>query len=91
MPNGLGAEPGPVQYKCTIHPWMAGYVRVFDHPYFAVTDADRKFEITNAPAGKFRIVYWHETACGGAKGQFGEPIDVTGPTLEMKPVEFEVK
>jgi plastocyanin len=92
MPNTLDAEPGPVQYKCTIHPWMAGYVRVFDHPYYAVTDEDGKFEIKNAPAGKFRIVYWHETGLrGGAKGRFGEPIDVVGPTLEMKPVEFEVK
>ena len=26
-------------YSSTIHPWMRGYVRAFDHPYFAVTDA----------------------------------------------------
>jgi plastocyanin len=92
MPNTLDAEPGPVQYKCTIHPWMTGYVRVFDHPYYAVTDDDGKFEIKNASVGKLRIVYWHETGLrGGAKGRFGEPINVMGPTLEMKPVEFEVK
>ena len=98
MPNALAAEVGPVQYKCTIHPWMAGYVRVFDHPYYAVTDADGKFEIQNAPAGKFRIVYWHESGLrGGAKGRFGEAINVVGaknpagPTMEMKPTEYDVR
>ena len=29
----LVAEPSPIQYRCTIHPWMTGYVRIFDHPY----------------------------------------------------------
>jgi plastocyanin len=92
MPNVLAKELGPIQYKCTIHPWMAGYVRVFDHPYYAVTDADGKFEIKNAPAGKFRIVFWHENGVrGGKTGRFGDPIDIKGPTLEMKPTEFDVK
>jgi len=57
MPNALAKESGPIQYKCTIHGWMTGYVRIFDHPYYAITDADGKFEIKNAPVGKFRIVY----------------------------------
>jgi plastocyanin len=82
---------GPIQYKCTIHGWMTGYVRIFDHPYYAVTDEDGNFEIKNAPAGKFRIVYWHENGLrGGKEGRFGEPITITGPTLEMKPTDFEV-
>jgi hypothetical protein len=57
-----------------------------------VTDDDGKFEIKNAPVGKFRIVYWHETGVrGGKEGRYGEPIAIAGPTMEMKPVEFEVK
>jgi plastocyanin len=91
MPNTLEAEPGPVPYKCTIHPWMSGYVRVFDHPYFAVTDDDGAFEIKQAPIGKFRIVYWHESGLrGGKERRFGEPIDVAGPVLNLKTVEFDV-
>jgi hypothetical protein len=72
---------------------MSGYVRIFDHPYYAVTDEDGKFEIKNAPAGKLRIVYWHEAKglLGGAKGRAGEAVVIKGPTLEMKPVDFEVK
>ena len=91
MPKALVKEGPPIQYKCTIHPWMTGYVRIFDHPYYAITDEDGKFEIKNAPAGKFRIVYWHENGVrGGAKGRFGEPIEIKGPTMEMKPIDFDV-
>ena len=95
MPNPLAKEGPPIQYKCTIHPWMTGYVRVFDHPYYAVTDADGKFSIPNAPAGKYRVVYWHENGLlGGAKGRFGEPLTIALPqgakTMELKPTDFDV-
>jgi len=91
MPAALKEERAPIQYKCTIHGWMTGYVRIFDHPYYALTDDDGNFEIKNAPAGKFRIVYWHENGVrGGAKGRFGDQIEIKGPTLEMKPIEFDV-
>jgi hypothetical protein len=91
MPQAFVKEAPPIQYKCTIHGWMTGYVRIFDHPYYAVTDENGKFEIKNAPAGKYRIVYWHENGLrGGAKGRAGEEIEIKGPTLEMKPTEFDV-
>jgi hypothetical protein len=47
---------------CTIHPWMRCYVGVFHHPYFAVTDAQGRFEIKDAPAGRWRLVLWQETS-----------------------------
>jgi hypothetical protein len=50
----------PIMYSCSIHGWMKGYIGVFDHPYFAVSDADGKFTIKNAPAGKYRLMVWHE-------------------------------
>ncbi|AMV28758.1 hypothetical protein VT84_30410 [Gemmata sp. SH-PL17] len=93
MPNPLVKETTPIQYKCTIHPWMAGYVRIFDHPYYAITDEDGKFEIKNAPVGNFQIVYWHENGVrGGAKGRAGEAIQIAGAgaTMEMKPTDFDV-
>ena len=91
MPAALKEERTPIQYKCTIHGWMTGYVRIFDHPYYALTDDDGKFEIKDAPVGKYRIVYWHENGVrGGARGRFGEQIEIKGPTLEMKPIEFDV-
>ncbi len=69
----LTASPKPVAVECNIHPWMKGWVRVFSHPYFAVTDADGKFEIKGAPAGTYNIVMWQEgvgwVTAGGKAGQ----------------------
>jgi hypothetical protein len=91
LPDPLKKEPRPILYTCTIHGWMSGYVRVFDHPYYAVTDENGNFEIKNAPEGKYRIAFWHENGIrGGAKGRSGETIEIKGPTLEMKPTEFDV-
>lgn len=91
MPEAFKKESPPIQYKCTIHGWMTGYVRVFDHPYFAVTDENGNFEIKNVVPGKYRIVYWHENGLrGGAKGRLGEEIEVKGPATHLKPADFDV-
>lgn len=48
------AEKGdrPVRIGCDIHPWMRGWVYVFDHPYFAVTSATGEFTLDDLPAGR---------------------------------------
>lgn len=46
--------------KCDVHPWMKGYIQVFDHPYFAVTGPDGTFKIKNVPAGTYEIIAWQE-------------------------------
>jgi hypothetical protein len=91
--NALVAENTPIAFDCTIHPWMKGYVRVFDHPYYAVTDDDGKFEIKNAPTGKFRMVVWQEKVgfLGGRDGRFGQQVDIAGATTELKPIEFDIE
>jgi plastocyanin len=78
FPVPLAAESSAISYSCGTHPWMKGWVRVFDHPYFAVTDDDGKFEIKNAPAGKYRVVVWHEAVGfkGGKAGRFGDAIEI---------------
>jgi hypothetical protein len=74
----LKADTFPVKVECNIHPWMSAWVRVFDHPYFTVSDADGNFEIKNAPAGDYRVVIWHESIGyrGGAAGKTGEKITI---------------
>ena len=42
------------------HTWMVGYVHVFDHPYFAVTDARGAWTIRNVPPGTYTLHTWHE-------------------------------
>lgn len=42
------------------HTWMAAYIAVFDHPYFAVTGADGAFSLADVPPGDYKLVFWHE-------------------------------
>ena len=41
----------PIILSCDIHEWMAGWIYVFDHPWFAVTDRHGRFRIDAVPAG----------------------------------------
>jgi len=50
----------PFYIKCDVHPWMKAWVGVFDHPYFAVTDAGGNFTIENIPAGTYEVIAWQE-------------------------------
>ncbi len=80
----LKASLKPVIVECNIHPWMRGWVRVFNHPYFAVTDADGKFEMKHAPAGKYNLVMWHEGVGWVNGGKTGKTIDIpTDKTIEV--------
>lgn len=49
-----------MRYKCDIHPWMMSYVFVKDHPFFAVSDENGKFQIAGLPAGEYEVKAWHE-------------------------------
>ena len=81
----------PVGFECGMHPWMKGQVRVFEHPYFAVTDDDGKFEIKDVPAGTWRIVTWHEEGLHkGKAGILGIPFTTTGAVTELKPLGYEL-
>src|SRR3954464_3201409 len=73
-----------VPFKCDVHGWMNAYVGVLDHPYFAVTDKDGKFELKDVPAGTYTIEAWHER--GGAMTQ-----SVTLGEKESKDANFTFK
>src|SRR5262245_48381285 len=55
----LQADRLPILVDCNIHPWMRAWVRVFNHPYYAITDATGAFALPNAPVGNFRLIIWH--------------------------------
>jgi plastocyanin len=49
-----------IPIKCNVHPWMKGYVFVFDHPYFAITKSDGTFTLPNLPPGTYTVAAWQE-------------------------------
>ncbi|HET9212083.1 MAG TPA: carboxypeptidase regulatory-like domain-containing protein [Thermoanaerobaculia bacterium] len=49
-----------VPLRCDIHPWMAAYIGVVPHPYYAVSGEDGTFSIPNLPPGKYTLEAWHE-------------------------------
>ena len=62
---GERADPQPkapeiFKVKCDVHPWMTGWVAVFDHPYFAVTGDDGTFAVKGLPDGTYTLRAWHE-------------------------------
>lgn len=72
-----GPEIG-IQVTCDVHPWMIGYLSVFDHPHFAVTGEDGAFAFKGLPPGEYEIEAWHETlGKRGARVQLGPAGDET--------------
>lgn len=76
--KNLKAEPMPMLVKCDLHMWMRARVAVFDHPYYALTGEDGRFEIKLAPAGGYRLKILHDAQGWrlGAKGRGGEPVQI---------------
>ena len=56
----IANEPGIVEARHVQQPWARGYVAVFDHPYFAVTDDNGAFTIDSLPPGTYTVRVWHE-------------------------------
>ncbi|MCG8459291.1 MAG: hypothetical protein MI919_23695 [Holophagales bacterium] len=52
--------PGLYRVDCDTHSWMKAYILLFEHPYYAVTDAAGEAEITGIPTGRHRVRVWHE-------------------------------
>jgi hypothetical protein len=49
-----------IRFKCDVHPWMASYMAVLDHPFFGVSGADGSYSLENLPAGDYVVEAWHE-------------------------------
>jgi hypothetical protein len=83
-PHTFSAKEVMVPFKCDVHGWMNAYVGVLDHPYFATSGSDGKFELKGLPPGTYTIEAWHEKL--GAQTQ-----SVTIGDKETKDVAFTFK
>ena len=75
-------EEGTFTIKCDVHPWMQAYIRVFSHPYHAVTKADGKFSLAGLPAGTYEVEAWHERL-----GTQTQSVTIAG--TETKAISFK--
>ncbi len=83
--EGLKTERGANQISCPPHPWEKMWLRIFNHPYYAVTDEHGRFEIKNAPKGKCRMVVWQEDMGFKATGRlakYGDVIEIEGGAMK---------
>jgi plastocyanin len=53
-------ETGHFDVRCDVHAFMSAFIHVFDHPYFAITDATGSFHMTEVPPGIYKLQIWHE-------------------------------
>jgi len=74
-----------ISAKCSLHPWMTGFVAVFDHPFYDVTDANGSFDIKNIPGGTYTIEVWHEVF-----GKLEKEITIDENNTSAK-LDFEFK
>lgn len=49
-----------IKIRCDVHFWMAAFIHVLDHPFYAVTGDDGSYQIKDLPAGTYTIEVWHE-------------------------------
>ncbi len=78
-------EPETIKIKCDMHSWMSGWFVVTDHPYYALTETNGSFTLTDVPPGTYTLQVWHETL-----GQQTQEVKVTAngetsPVFEFTP------
>jgi len=50
---------GVVKIGCNIHDWMSGIILVLPTTYFAVTDPEGHFTLSDLPEGSYTLSAWH--------------------------------
>jgi hypothetical protein len=74
--------------QCGFHAYMESWGLAVSNPYFAKTDEQGRFTITDVPPGTYKLVVWHpyvrsvieQTVTIGPKGTVEANIAVPAPT-----------
>lgn len=77
---------GVVRVFCNIHPQMSAVIAVLPTPYFAVSDKNGAFEISNVPPGDYEFHVFHERAAPETLDRLVKKITVETARLELPPV-----
>jgi plastocyanin len=54
-------KTGLMELNCDCHPWMEGFVYIYDQPYVSITDENGIFVINDVPPGVYTVEAWHES------------------------------
>lgn len=65
-------KPGVVQVFCEVHEHMRSTILVLETPYFATTEPDGRFTMTDVEPGKYTLVIWKSP-----RDQVQKEIEVT--------------
>jgi hypothetical protein len=84
MTHTFTATEVMVPFKCDVHGWMNAYVGVLDHPYFAVTDSDGRFELKSLPPGTYTVEAWHERLGSTTQSVTLDEKEIKGVTFSFK-------
>lgn len=76
-------SPETVKLACDVHGWMSGWLIVEDHPYYAVTDANGTFKLTDVPPGDYELKFWQETLGETTRKASVKPNEETKVSVEM--------
>ncbi|MBI3492760.1 MAG: carboxypeptidase regulatory-like domain-containing protein [Acidobacteria bacterium] len=77
-------RPGIVRVFCEIHSHMNAFILVFGHPFFAMTDAEGRYRIENAPPGTYGVIAWNEGTSSASK-------PVTVPDGGVAEMDFTIR
>jgi plastocyanin len=80
------AKPGLVRVQCDTHGWMLGWIQVAENPYYAVTQKDGAFSISDVPPGAYTLVAWQEYV-----GETEVPVTVAAKQTAQANVELKKK
>ncbi len=78
------ADPELIKITCDAHAWMAGWLVITEHPYYAVTDANGNFQLTDVPSGEYELQVWHETIEGTSQHVQVLPHTVQKIEIELR-------
>jgi plastocyanin len=81
-------RPGVVRVFCNIHPTMSAVIVVLATPYFAVTNKEGQFHISNVPAGDYIFRLFHERAAASTIESLARRVTVRESTAVIPPIEI---
>jgi hypothetical protein len=78
-----------IRVRCDLHSWMTAYICAVSNPFFAVTDSEGNYAITNVPPGEYEIEAFHVYTHKGS-----EDLDVLKTRVskdQMTEADFVIK